>query len=538
MATTEDNDWQNTSQTSVVGGSNNASTVIPNSIPASTTGTASVSDTDNGFGDGAWTAAGSTYLTHIVPGATAGMSQANVTDYAGITAQDPYAGMSNEMILSNKVPTYNDAEIAAGTVNQQAPMDAAQYDAGTNVVNQTATANVVDPRQAVSYDAQTSYDQVAQNDMQAAQGTVSQGSQVNIEEIDTEATGQGLNEVGKALNAAAVLDLNDIDSRATLKGQIDILQDEFVDGDGNPTIPPWASGLARQVSKIAAFTGITGTAATEAMANALLESSISIAKEDAKFFQTVSLQNLSNQQQSVINKANVLANMDLANLDARTTAAVENAKNFMQMDLANLNNEQQAELINTQQRVQSILEDSKAANAARLFEAESENDMAKFYDTLNSTIQQYNASQLNAMAQFNAGELNSTAQFNAEMQNQRDQFYRNMQYNIDVANAEWRQKIATDENQKEFEALAFDVKNAVDISQESLNQIWDRSDALLDYIWKSAENELDRDRAILIAQIGAQAGIDQASISAEANKTGILDVVGAVAGKLLGSWLG
>lgn len=478
-------------------------------------------------------------LTHVTPGQTAGTSQVNVQDYTGQLAHDPAVGMSDEMILSGKTPTYSQEQIDAGTMQDQQPLNPEEYSNQAQTVSQsqTATAAQVDPREAVGYDASTTLDQTQQNDMQSAQGTMNDNNKVNIQEIDTEAIGRGETETGKALNTAAILDLNDIDSRATLKGQIDILQEEFKDEDGNPTIPPWASGLARQVQKIAAFKGITGTAATEALSNALLESSIKIAEQDAKFFQTVSLENLSNQQQSVINKANVLANMDIRNLDARTTAAVENAKNFMQMDLANLSNEQQAQLINTQQRFQSILEDAKAINASRLFGAESENDLNKFYDTLNSTLGQFNASQLNAMSQFNATEENSMSKFNSELANLRDQFYRTMAYNVDLSNAEWRRSIATTENQMEFEAAAFDVKNAVNISQEALNQLWDRSDALLDYIWKSAENELDRDRAILIAQIQAKAGLTAAEIQAEAGKTGILDVVGSIAGALLGKWL-
>ena len=45
------------------------------------------------------------------------------------------------------------------------------------------------------------------------------------------------------------------------------------------------------------------------------------------------------------------------------TAAVENARAFLQMDLANLDNRQQAEIVNTQLRVDALLEDSKAKNA-------------------------------------------------------------------------------------------------------------------------------------------------------------------------------
>lgn len=500
----------------------------PTPTPTDPTGGGATTIPDGGVG-----------LSQVVPANPVGNTQMSVVDYSGQLAHDPESGMSAGMLLSDDVPTFSADQIAAGTVEDQPAMDPNQFANQAQTVQDVGQVAAVDPREAVDYEAATTLDQVEQNDMTAATGTVSQQSQMVAPQIDTEATGKGENEVGKALNMAAILDLNDVDSRATLKGQLEILQDEFTDDEGNPIVPSWASGLARQVSRIAAFKGITGTAATEAMANALLESSIVIAEQDAKFFQTVTLTNLNNRQQQTINKANVLAQMDLANLDARTTAAVENAKNFMAMDMANLDNEQQARLVNTQQRFQSILEDSKAINAARLFGADSSNEMSRFYDTLNSQLAEFNASQWNSMQMFNAGEVNAMAQFNSTLADSRDKFYREMAYNIDLSNAEWRRTIATTETQMQFEAAAFDAKNMVDISQEALNQLWDRSDALLDYIWKSAENQMDRDQAMAIAKLQSKTSKSIAKMQIEgqqdaANSAGFGQVLGTVAGAILG----
>jgi hypothetical protein len=43
------------------------------------------------------------------------------------------------------------------------------------------------------------------------------------------------------------------------------------------------------------------------------------------------------------------------------------------------------------------------------------------------------------------------------------------------------------------------------ITQEAQNQIWDRVDSMLDYLWKSSENEANRDMEILKSTIMAQA---------------------------------
>src|SRR5690606_21524089 len=100
----------------------------------------------------------------------------------------------------------------------------------------------------------------------------------------------------------------------------------------------------------------------------------------------------------------------------------------------------------------------------------------------------FNASQVNGMSQFNASQSNAMKQFNASLENNREQFYQNMQYQIDTANAKWRQTVTLQEDQQAFEAAATDVKNSVGITTEQLNQLWDRSDSLLQYAWQSSEN--------------------------------------------------
>lgn len=493
--------------------------------------------------------------------------QINVVDYGGQLVNNPSAGLTTDnpdtpdvnesMFLSDRVPDIN--EDADGTNIDGSDPKYGQAD-GQNATAAQGTATEaaqVDPRDAVSYDAAQTQQNVEQNGQAtAAQGEVSDQAQIDAPQLDMQGSATGTNTdgstnyTGEALNdyasqnisniidtstpsgralAEALGDGNYTDSKATLKGQLDILQSEFQDADGNPKIPGWAAATARNVSKIAAFSGMTGSAATAAMAQALMEASLPIAQQDAQFFQTVTLQNLSNKQAATINKANVLAKFDLANLDNRMAAAVENSKAFLAMDMANLDNRQQAEILNTQARVQSILEDAKAKNAERLFTAESANDMNKFYENLNSSISQFNAAQQNAMTQSNVSEANDVSQFNAALENTRQQFYKEMQYNIDVANAKWRQSVTTQEAEYAFEAASTDVKNMVNISTEQLNQIWDRSDALLDYLWKSGENEQDRKSALLISKTQTKAQLDAA------DKAGWGGLFGSIAGAVVGS---
>lgn len=490
----------------------------------------------------------------IVPGAAVGNGQINVVDAASQIVSDPGLLLKNNMQLSNRVPTATQAEIDAGLVKTDTNVDPSALNQ-TAATATAATAAETDAKDAQGYDVAKTAQQVAAADMKAAKGVLSDGAKVTASQIDMNATANGTNAVGKALNAYAKQDISNIidtstaagkllaqqlgeggytDSKATVKGQLEVLASEFVDANGDPKIPSWASATARNVSRIAAFKGMTGTAATAAMSQALLEASLPIAQQDAQFFQTLTVKNLDNRQQATINKANVLANFELANLDARMTAAVETSKNFMQMDLANLSNEQQARVINHEARVQSILEDAKAVNTERMFLSQSQNEKDMFYDNLNASLKQFNAAQTNAMAQFNTSEINGMSQFNANLENNREQFYKNMQFNVDVSNAKWRQEITMKGLDQKFEAAATDVKNLVGISVEQLNQLWDRSDALLDYVWKTADNEAERKNKL--AQIQLQGSLSAAESEAEGWGSILGTIAGAGASALFG-WL-
>lgn len=489
----------------------------------------------------------------VIPNAPTPTStqQINVADFASSLVTDPSLLMNEGMTLSDRVPTVSDEEIAAGTQSSApAQGDPAAVQATTTQAQTAAPVTEPTPIQAASVQTATTAEQMAapENQMTGVQGQLSTGSLVNPEDVvaDVNATATGQNAVGQALNQAAqqnfstMIDTstmagkllaeqlgegNYTDTKATIKGQLDILQSEFFDpSTGDPRIPSWAAQTARNVSRIAAFKGMTGTAATAALAQAMMEASLPIAQADAQFFQTLTVKNLDNRQEQTINKANVLAKLDLQNLDNRLTAAVNNSQNFLKMDLTNLDNEQQAELINTQARIQSILEDAKAENTNRLFVAESQNEKDMFYDNLGASIEQFNAAQKNAMEQFNASESNDVSKFNAELETAREQFYKDMQFQIDTANAKWRQTVTLTENNQKFEAAATDVKNLVGVSVEQLNRIWDRADSLLDYIWKTGDNELDRKHQLTLAKL--QGNINQEA----ADSKGFGEIIGTILG--------
>lgn len=488
-------------------------------------------------------------------------TQINVADYASQVISNPSLAFTQD---DPKTKNINESMSVADrdAKNKIDPTKGGLVDPNDPKLKQgttpTADAQTVQQQKAApveGYTAQQTQQQVAKNQMTGAKGTLSEGATVDpsVGQVDMQGMATGVNAdgsinyAGQALQKFATQNMSNIidtsttagkaladqlgegnylDSKATLKGQLDILQSEFVGPNGEPKIPIWAQGAARNVSKIAAFGGMTGSAATAAMASALMEASIPVAQADSQFFQTLTLKNLDNKQQSIINTANVLSKMEQTNADNRLAAAINNSKAFLQMDMANLDNEQQAKVINNQARIQSILEDAKAVNTERLFEAQSQEDKDKFYAQLNTQISQFNSSQ----------ELDAD-KFNATMQDSRDKFYKEMQYNIAISNAKWRQTVQLQEDTQAHEAATTDVKNMVDISVNQLNQVWDRSDALLDYIWKSSESQKDRETQLSLAKLGIKAKSKDATTTALGSLVGTF-IGSDTGGKVLDSVFG
>ena len=230
-----------------------------------------------------------------------------------------------------------------------------------------------------------------------------------------------------------------------------------------------------------------------------------VALENSRAANTMNLNNLSNKQAMVIAEASALANMDMSNLNNRQQASVQNAQHFLQMDMTNLSNQQQTELFKGQQRVQSLFTDQAATNAARQFNATSQNQTDQFFANLSQQASQYNASQSNAQAQFNAGQVNTVERFNAELNNQRDQFNAQNELVIAQNNAQWRRQIATADTVAVNRANELNASAVLGISKQSYDNLWQMYSDTMEFAWKSAENELDRIVTMAEAQLDAEA---------------------------------
>jgi hypothetical protein len=228
-----------------------------------------------------------------------------------------------------------------------------------------------------------------------------------------------------------------------------------------------------------------------------------IALENAKMAQTVDLANLDARQAKVLADAATLSQIDLANLNNRQAANVQNAQSFLAMDMANLSNQQQMQVIRAQETAQAILSDGAAENAARQFNATSQNQTDQFFRSLGSQVQRFNAEQINAINRFNAGETNALAQFNTAQTNARDQFNAQNHLVVAQANAAWAQAITTAANAAANQANRDAALAANNLTSTMYNNAIQRERDLLAWAWQSGESAADRTTKILEAQIEA-----------------------------------
>lgn len=527
-------------------------------------------------GDPAAAGGGSDLLTGNIAAGTfvgTGSSVASNSDYVGGVnvantsaniLKDPKGFLGTEGTLSDNVTTIDASNPDNVLNNNNYSMDVDGLQGSASNASVAQAAGVTKPNTASTYNAATTTPQVdtLNKNTSAATATFSNQSKVDVDKLDMGGLATGTNadgstnSVGKAFNTAYTQNLSTIVDTSTVSGKIlaqtlgegnftdaktqitywmDTLSKDFVDPiTGQAKIPTWAAGSLKGVNRMIAFKGVSGTAAISAVAAATMEAIIPIAQEESRFFQTLTVKNLDIKNTQALNTANILSKMNIADLDSRMTESITNAKNFVTYDMANLSNEQQVVVVEHQAKQQSIMEDAKSENVARQFGAGERNTMDKFYDELGSRIGMFNTDARNGMEKFNAGENNAMSKFNLTLENQREMFYTNFQKDVDESVAKWRQTVELTNNATLNNAAATDVKNIVGLTTEQLNQMWDRTDALLDYSFKESENQKNRRTQVQVAKMNYDAQIE----AKRDRSSPFGKLIGSVAGAVIGSAAG
>jgi hypothetical protein len=168
-------------------------------------------------------------------------------------------------------------------------------------------------------------------------------------------------QAGPSAGAIATAATDQLDPRATTQYQLGQLMSSLQSG---APMPPWAAPAVRKIGSVMQARGLgSSSMAGAAMTQALMESGVAIAQQDANKYATIQLANLNNKQQTALANAATFAAMDKANLNARMTAAVTNAQSLLSVDLKNLDNEQKASTLTYNALVQGLFKDAAEENA-------------------------------------------------------------------------------------------------------------------------------------------------------------------------------
>lgn len=324
----------------------------------------------------------------------------------------------------------------------------------------------------------------------AAQGTVGDQSQIDLNAAKGTVSEESL----------ADAQTEDLDEKATMTYQLGKLYESIQDGK---PLPAWAAGPARAAAQIMMSRGLGASSmASAAIVQSIMESALPIASQDAQSYSKIQITNLTNRQATALQNAATYAAMDQKNLDARMQALVTNSRSFLEMDLANLNNRQATEQINYQGRIQTLLSDQAAINAAKTFNATNETQVQEFFAKLGVEVDTGNAQRLGAMEQFNTDQANAMNRFQATLDENNNQFYTKMQQEINQSNVLWRRTVNTQNTAVQNEAQKINAQSLLGLTVDAQNKLWQQYRDEATFLMNTAEN--DRQRAHNAAMVASQ----------------------------------
>lgn len=301
---------------------------------------------------------------------TATMGTAATTEITpGMTVTTPQAAEIQQAAPSANVVS-TEVVAPSAVAAEKITTDAAQAKLAESLTGVSAQQGIVS-EQAQAQAATVVPTETAVGKEQAAQGvatqvvaperrTVQAGEIVSGSAVDQKQVEEAL---AKTQAAQGV-----VTEEMTTQGQLNKLLTNF--DAGNP--PPWAAASMRGVTAQLAARGLGASSmAGQAIVQATLEAALPIAATDAKVFEQMGLQNLSNRQQTamvlgeqrakflgqefdqnfqtkVLNAARI-ADIADKNFTADVTIALENARLTNTMDLQNLSNRQALVLAKTAQ---------------------------------------------------------------------------------------------------------------------------------------------------------------------------------------------
>tara|TARA_Y100000593_G_C4306712_1_gene336141 strand:+ start:45 stop:1523 length:1479 start_codon:yes stop_codon:yes gene_type:complete len=329
-------------------------------------------------------------------------------------------------------------------------------------------------------------------------GTLSTDAQINAIDVTDAKTKDEMMSSGTLATAAT----QELAQEATVQYQLGKIMDSLQTGS---EMPSWASGALRTVKSIMNKRGLNDSSmASAAMVQALVETALPIAAADAQAYSKIQLQNLTNEQQTVLSNAATMASLNMKNLDNRLQAAKVNAESFLRMDLQNANNAQVSAHLSYQKQTEGLFKDQSEINLSKRINAQFKNEIDKFYDQLKTTVDTNNSNRAAATDQFNVDQMNSMAKYEEKLEDAREKFNTNMRLQIDQSNAVWRRGINTANTAAENTANQINAASLLGLTVASQNNLWQKYRDEANYSYTSSENDAQRALQLALTSIGNQ----------------------------------
>ena len=256
-------------------------------------------------------------------------------------------------------------------------------------------------------------------------------------------------------------------------------------GMENGEVPTWARSAVAGVQQMLAQRGLSASSVgQEALFNAIIQSTLPIAQSNAQALQQRASQNLTNEQQALIQDRQVAASFLSKNADFKQQMELANLTNDQQMRLANLtalnqagsenlSAAQQTELANLNTQLQTNLLEGKLAQQMGIAQLNVDQQTAVRNASMVANIDftKFSAEQQVELANSKFMQSMSMASFNAEQQTVMQNA--TAMASMDLATADQNTKLAIT-NAKNF--LAMDMSNltneqqAIMLDQQSLQQ--------------------------------------------------------------------
>ena len=271
---------------------------------------------------------------------------------------------------------------------------------------------------------------------------LAQNSNLSQQAASTIVTNPGALDVTQPALVAAVAELPE---EALVSAQMDKLLEDLEDNE----VPTWARPAVDAVNSMMAQRGLqASTVGRDALFNSIIQSAFPIAQANAQALQTRATQNLSNQQQALIQENQIAADF-----------LSKNAAFKQQMELANLNNDQQMRLANLSARNQT---------ASEQMTADQQTELANLNARLQTNLLQGKIAQQLGVAQLSVDQQRAIQ--NASMTANMDLTQFNAEQQVELANSKFMQSMTMADFNAEQQAVMQEATALASLDMAAVDQ--------------------------------------------------------------------